>query len=106
MKALLADLYKVIETYLAYGLHGGFGAGANYLYHHANKGKPFNVKGLLIFIVLGAVTTNMIGPPIPSDLPGRDGMLVAIGFMFWPILSALDAKGSAIAERFTGLFGK
>lgn len=102
MKALLAPLIDLFWSYVIYGLHGGIGAGANYLFHHSNKGKPFNLKGLIMFVLLGAVTVIMIGPSIPTDFPGRDGMLIAIGFMFSPILNLLDSKGGAISEWFMG----
>ncbi len=106
MKQAILSMAEAVSVYIAYGLHGGIGAGANYLYHHANKGKPFSWPGLLIFVVLGGVTVNMIGPSVPSDFPGRDGLLVGIGFMFHPILAALDTKGGVIAERLMGRFGK
>lgn len=100
MKELLVQLSEFFVAYVIYGVHGGLGAAANYLYHHANKGKPFNLVGLIIFMTLGAVTVSMIGPLIPHDMPGRDGLLIAIGFMFSPILDFLDTNGGVIAKRF------
>ena len=102
MKALISQMADLVMLYVMYGLHGGIGAGANYLFHHSSKGKPFSLKGLIMFIFLGAVTVIMIGPSIPIDLPGRDGMLIAIGFMFWPILNLMDTKGEAIGAWFMG----
>lgn len=106
MKALMADIIETARNYLTYGFPGGFGAGANYLYLHASKGKPLNAKGLIIFVLLGSFTVNMIGPYIPADMPGRDGALIGLGFMFWPILAALDSRGDALAEWFVSKFSK
>jgi len=105
MKAMLADMAERAMVYVSYGLPGGLGAGANYLYLHASKGKPLSMKGLIIFVLLGSFTVNMIGPHIPVDMPGRDGALFGLGFMFWPILAALDSKGGAFADYFVSKFG-
>lgn len=104
MKEFLVDGAEVIKSYLAYGLPGGMGASANYLFQHSSKGKPLGWKGFLIFFALGSFTTNMIGPSVPIDLPGRDGILVGLGFMFWPILGAMDSRGNAIVEWFVSRF--
>ncbi|SEQ48841.1 hypothetical protein SAMN03080615_01652 [Amphritea atlantica] len=106
MKVFLADAIEILKSYLAYGLPGGMGAGANYLFQHSSKGKPLNWKGFIIFILLGGFTVNMIGPNLPVDMPGRDGALFGLGFMFWPILAALDSRGEAIAGWFVSRFTK
>lgn len=106
MKQFLIDQLARLDSYMVYGLHGGFGAGANYLYYHASKRHPFALLSLVSFMLLGAVATNIFGPMLPADMLGRDGLLIAIGFCFWPILAALDARGGWLAKRLTTFQGK
>ncbi|MGB0468559.1 MAG: hypothetical protein ACPGF7_13655 [Pontibacterium sp.] len=103
---LIEEVSRVLLSYVEYGLHGGLGAGGTYLYYYMNQKKPFAWTGLLVFVFLGAVTANIIGPFIPVGMVGRDGLLVGIGFIFWPILGLLSAKGPAIAERLAGMVMK
>lgn len=103
---LVEEVSRVLLSYVEYGLHGGLGAGGTYLYYYMNQKKPFALSGLLIFIFLGAVTANIIGPFVPADMWGRDGFLVGIGFIFWPILGLLSAKGPEVAEKLMGMFAK
>lgn len=103
---LVDEVSRVLLGYVEYGLHGGLGAGGTYLYYYMNQKKPLALSGLLIFIFLGAVTANIIGPFIPADMTGRDGLLVGIGFIFWPILGLLSAKGPALVEKLIGVAAK
>ncbi|MCV6612004.1 MAG: hypothetical protein OIF55_14605 [Amphritea sp.] len=103
MKELLVEAVEVMKPYIAYGLPGVMGGAASYLFQHSSKGKPLSWTGLCIFAVLGFFTVNMIGPNVP-DIPGRDGILWLLGFMFYPILTAIDNRGEAVVSWVLRLF--
>jgi uncharacterized membrane protein YfcA len=97
---------KMFLTILTNGVLATFGAIANYLYTHANKGRDMRILPFMITAFLGLFIGNVVGNFIPPDFAYRDGTLLVAGFACYPLLRTFEkAFPELIMNRITALVG-
>ena len=102
-------LEKLLEM-LQFGLLASLGGLANYLYVTVMQEKKFSVWMMLVNLFLAFYVGNVAGSFMSDDSSYRDGVLMAAGFLTYPLLAVAESQSkrliTTVLERWTGtLFG-
>lgn len=102
-------LEKLMEM-LQFGLLASLGGLANYLYVTVHQDKKFSVWMMLVNLFLAFYVGNVAGSFMSEESSYRDGVLMAAGFLTYPLLAVAESQSkrliAALLERWTGsLFG-
>ena len=102
-------LEKLLEM-LQFGLLASLGGLANYQYVTVHQEKKFSVWMMLVNLFLAFYVGNVAGSLMSDDSSYRDGVLMAAGFLTYPLLAVVESQSrrliAAVLDRWAGtLFG-
>ena len=81
------------------GALAAFGGMVGYLVDVTHGQKTFSWLGYGVFVVTAFFVGQVLDSWLPSDLPGRGGLLMVAGTSAYPILQVLRTRALAIIER-------
>ena len=91
----LRDAAMMIKS----GALAAFGGMVGYLVDTVHGTKQFSWLGYGVFILTAFFVGQILDSWLPSDLPGRGGVLMVAGTSAYPILQVLRTRALAIVER-------
>lgn len=102
-------LEKLLEM-LQFGLLASLGGLANYLYVTVHQEKKFSMWMMLVNLFLAFYVGNVAGSLMSDDSSYRDGVLMAAGFITYPVLAVVESQSKRllilVMDRWFGqLFG-
>lgn len=81
------------------GALAAFGGMVGYLVDVTHGQKTFSWLGYGVFILTAFFVGQILDSWLPSDLPGRGGLLMVAGTTAYPVLQALRARALALVEK-------
>ena len=81
------------------GALAAFGGMVGYLVDVTYGQKTFSWLGYGVFVLTAFFVGQILDSWLPSDLPGRGGLLMVAGTSAYPILQVLRTRALAIVER-------
>ena len=81
------------------GCLAAFGGMVGYLVDVTHGQKTFSWLGYGVFVLTAFFVGQILDSWLPSDLPGRGGLLMVAGTSAYPILQVLRTRALAIVER-------
>lgn len=81
------------------GALAAFGGMVGYLVDVTHGQKTFSWLGYGVFVLTAFFVGQILDSWLPSDLPGRGGVLMVAGTSAYPILQVLRTRALAIVER-------
>ena len=81
------------------GVLAAFGGMVGYLVDVTHGQKTFSWLGYGVFVLTAFFVGQILDSWLPSDLPGRGGLLMVAGTSAYPILQVLRTRALAIVER-------
>ena len=93
------DQIKEFAGLIKSGLLAGFGGVVGYLVDVAHRGKPFRWLSYAVFVLTAFFVGQVLDDILPSDLPGKGGLLMVAGTTAYPILVVLQAKIMELIEK-------
>lgn len=81
------------------GALAAFGGMVGYLVDVTHGQKTFSWLGYGVFVLTAFFVGQILDSWLPSDLPGRGGLLMVAGTSAYPILQVLRTRALAIVER-------
>lgn len=72
------------------GLLAAFGGLVGHLVDNINRGKKFSWFAFLVAVLVAFFVGQVLGDWLPSDMKGRDGVLMVAGTSGYPLLSAMQ----------------
>ena len=83
------------------GCLAAFGGMVGYLVDtvHGSKHKQFSWIGYGVFVLTAFFVGQILDSWLPSDMPGRGGVLMVAGTTAYPVLQVLRTRALAIVER-------
>ncbi len=81
------------------GCLAAFGGMVGYLVDVTHGQKTFSWLGYGVFVVTAFFVGQVLDSWLPSDLPGKGGILMVAGTSAYPILQVLRTRALAIVER-------
>ena len=81
------------------GCLAAFGGMVGYLVDVTHGQKTFSWLGYGVFILTAFFVGQILDSWLPSDLPGRGGLLMVAGTTAYPVLQALRARALALVEK-------
>ena len=81
------------------GALAAFGGMVGYLVDTVHGTKQFSWLGYGVFILTAFFVGQILDSWLPSDLPGRGGVLMVAGTTAYPVLQVLRTRALAIVER-------
>jgi len=91
----LRDAAMMIKS----GALAAFGGMVGYLVDTVHGTKQFSWLGYGVFILTAFFVGQILDSWLPSDLPGRGGVLMVAGTTAYPVLQVLRTRALAIVER-------
>lgn len=91
----LRDAAMMIKS----GALAAFGGMVGYLVDVTHGQKTFSWLGYGVFVLTAFFVGQILDSWLPSDLPGRGGVLMVAGTSAYPILQVLRTRALAIVER-------
>lgn len=88
---IIAKLCELFQ----FGLLASFGGLANYLYVTVHREKPFSMWMMVANLVLAFYVGNLVGSFL-AESSYRDGILMAAGFVTYPILALLEQRSKRV----------
>lgn len=90
---------RQVALMLKSGALAAFGGMVGYLVDVTHKQTPFSWLGYGVFVLTAFFVGQILDSWLPSDLPGRGGVLMVAGTTAYPVLQVLRARALAIVER-------
>ena len=81
------------------GCLAAFGGRVGYLVDVTHGQKTFSWIGYGVFVLTAFFVGQILDSWLPSDMPGRGGLLMVAGTGAYPILQVLRTRALAIVER-------
>lgn len=81
------------------GCLAAFGGMVGYLVDVTHGQKTFSWLGYGVFVVTAFFVGQVLDSWLPSDLPGKGGILMVAGTTAYPVLQVLRTRALAIVER-------
>ena len=81
------------------GALAAFGGMVGYLVDVTHGQKTFSWLGYGVFVLTAFFVGQILDSWLPSDLPGRGGVLMVAGTTAYPVLQVLRTRALAIVER-------
>lgn len=81
------------------GALAAFGGMVGYLVDVTHGQKTFSWLGYGVFVLTAFFVGQILDSWLPSDMPGRGGLLMVAGTSAYPILQVLRTRALAIVER-------
>ncbi len=81
------------------GALAAFGGMVGYLVDVTHGQKTFSWIGYGVFVLTAFFVGQILDSWLPSDMPGRGGLLMVAGTSAYPILQVLRTRALAIVER-------
>ena len=81
------------------GALAAFGGMVGYLVDVTHGQKTFSWLGYGVFVVTAFFVGQVLDSWLPSDLPGKGGILMVAGTTAYPVLQVLRTRALAIVER-------
>ena len=81
------------------GALAAFGGMVGYLVDVTHGQKTFSWIGYGVFVLTAFFVGQILASWLPSDMPGRGGLLMVAGTSAYPILQVLRTRALAIVER-------
>ena len=81
------------------GALAAFGGMVGYLVDVTHGQKTFSWLGYGVFVLTAFFVGQILDSWLPSDLPGRGGLLMVTGTTAYPVLQVLRARTLALVER-------
>lgn len=81
------------------GALAAFGGIVGYLVDVTHGQKTFSWLGYGVFVLTAFFVGQILDSWLPSDLPGRGGLLMVAGTTAYPVLQVLRARTLALVER-------
>lgn len=81
------------------GALAAFGGMVGYLVDVTHGQKSFSWIGYGVFVATAFFVGQVLDSWLPSDLPGRGGILMVAGTTAYPVLQGLRTRAIAIIER-------
>lgn len=94
-----ADTVKEFARAIKSGLLAGFGGVVGYLSDVVRNGKPFSWIGYIVFVLVAFFVGQVLDSWLPSDMPGRGGLLMVSGTAAYPVLAAMQARVVALVDK-------
>jgi hypothetical protein len=64
-----------------------------------HRGAPFSWVAYAVFVGVAFLVGQILGDWLPTDMPGRNGVLMVAGTAAYPVLTALQARVLALTEK-------
>jgi len=81
------------------GCLAAFGGMVGYLVDVTHGQKTFSWLGYGVFVLTAFFVGQILDSWLPSDMPGRGGVLMVAGTTAYPVLQVLRTRALAIVER-------
>ena len=81
------------------GCLAAFGGMVGYLVDVTHGQKTFSWLGYGVFVLTAFFVGQILDSWLPSDLPGKGGILMVAGTTAYPVLQVLRTRALAIVER-------
>lgn len=81
------------------GALAAFGGMVGYLVDVTHGQKTFSWLGYGVFVLTAFFVGQILDSWLPSDMPGRGGILMVAGTTAYPVLQVLRTRAIAIIER-------
>ena len=81
------------------GVLAAFGGMVGYLVDVTHGQKTFSWLGYGVFVLTAFFVGQILDSWLPSDMPGRGGVLMVAGTTAYPVLQVLRTRALAIVER-------
>lgn len=81
------------------GALAAFGGMVGYLVDVTHGQKTFSWLGYGVFVVTAFFVGQVLDSWLPSDLPGKGGILMVAGTTAYPVLQVLRTRALALVER-------
>lgn len=81
------------------GALAAFGGMVGYLVDVTHGQKTFSWLGYGVFVLTAFFVGQILDSWLPSDMPGRGGVLMVAGTTAYPVLQVLRTRALAIVER-------
>jgi len=81
------------------GALAAYGGMVGYLVDVTHGQKTFSWLGYGVFVLTAFFVGQILDSWLPSDLPGRGGLLMVTGTTAYPVLQVLRARTLALVER-------
>lgn len=94
-----AEDMRQVALMLKSGAIAAFGGAVGYLVDVAHREKQFSWLTYGVFVLTAFFVGQVLDSWLPSDLPGRGGILMVSGTSAYPILQVLRARTLALVEK-------
>jgi hypothetical protein len=94
-----ADQVKELAGLVKSGLLAAFGGVVGYAADVVRNGKPFSWVAYAVFVATAFFVGQVLDSWLPSDMPGRGGLLMVAGTAAYPVLTAMQARIVAIVDK-------
>ena len=81
------------------GALAAFGGMVGYLVDVTHGQKTFSWLGYGVFVLTAFFVGQILDSWLPSDMPGRGGLLMVAGTTAYPVLQTLRARTLALVEK-------
>lgn len=95
----MIDDAREVMMQLKSGMLAAFGGVVGYVVDVTHKGTPFSWASWSVYIVIAFFVGQVLESWLPSDMPGKGGVLMVAGTSAYPILVVLQTKVSNLIEK-------
>ena len=81
------------------GCLAAFGGMVGYLVDVTNGQKTFSWLGYGVFVLAAFFVGQILDSWLPSDMPGRGGLLMVAGTTAYPVLQVLRTRALALVDK-------
>lgn len=81
------------------GALAAFGGMVGYLVDVTHGGKTFSWFGYGVFVLTAFFVGQILDSWLPTDMPGRGGLLMVAGTTAYPVLQVLRTRALAIIDK-------
>lgn len=94
-----SDQIREIAGLMKAGLLAAFGGVIGYAADVVRNNKPFSWLAYAVFVGTAFFVGQVLDSWLPVDMPGRGGLLMVAGTAAYPVLTAMQARVTALVEK-------
>lgn len=99
MPFLSPEEVKFIAAHVKAGLLSAIGGIVGYAVDVMHRGQTFSITGYLVFVFTAFFVGQVLWSWLPTDMPGKGGILMIAGTAAYPALTAMQARIIALIEK-------